>query len=246
MLNAKHIIIRGFISVDMRDLQRIPTGCRTIDEFLKGGLQFERITLLYGEPETGKTTLGIQCAIDCARQGSKTLFIDSDGTFAPERLTQIASKHDHVAELIVLARPRDYREQSRLVDKLADWVNSNTKLVIFDTITSLYRLRIAESPTRTFEFNRELNRQLAVLAQIARTNKIVILLISQVHSVMNEMPVSVEPVATRVLKFWADTVIAMRPTHNHQIIQATVEKNPAKLQPLTCVLRIEGFGIHDY
>jgi len=231
----------------MRDPQKIPTGCRTIDEFLNGGLPPESITLVYGEPETGKTTLGMQCAVHCARQGMKTLFIDSDGTFAPERLSQISSESNgNVAELIVLARPRDFREQTILIDKLTGWVDSNTELVIFDTITSLYRLRVAESPSKTFELNRELNRQLATLAQSARTQRITFLLISQVHSVMNEIPISIEPVATRVLKFWADTVIAMRLTQDPEIIHATVEKTRGKHKPLTCDLTIEGFGIHDH
>jgi RecA/RadA recombinase len=127
---------------------------------------------------------------------------------------------------------------------LTDYVNQNFKLVVFDTITSLYRLRIAESPSKTFEFNRELNRQLASLAQAARTQRIVVLLISQVHSVLDEVPVGIAPVATRVVKFWADTVIAIKPTGNPQVIEATVEKNPAKLPPMTCRLRIEERGVH--
>jgi DNA repair protein RadB len=227
-------------------LRRILTGCRSVDAFLKGGFSDESITLIYGEAETGKTTLTMQCAVNCAMQGFKTLFVDSDRTFTPQRLSQIISKqYEKVPELIVLARPSSYQEQAALVDQLTDYVNTHFKLVVFDTITSLYRLRIAESPSKTFEFNRELNRQLAVLAQTARTKKITILLVSQVHSIMNEMPVSIEPVATRVLKFWADTVISLSLTEDPQRIRATIEKNPAKLPPMTCDLRIGGTGIRD-
>jgi DNA repair protein RadB len=228
-------------------LQKISTDCRAIDEFLKGGLPAEKVTLVYGEAETGKTTLAVQCAANCARQGYKTLFVDSDQTFSAQRLFQIVSEQNkEVPELIILVRPNDFREQTALADHLTDFVNGNFKLVVFDTVTSLYRLRIAESPSRTFEFNRVLNRQLAVLAQTARTEKIALLLTSQVHSVLNDVPFSVEPVATRVLKFWADTVIALKLTENPQIVQATVEKSPAKLPPMTCDLRIEETGIHDY
>lgn len=227
-------------------LQKIPTSCRAIDEFLKGGLSDESITLVYGEAETGKTTLAMQCAANCAKQGFKTLFVDSDRAFTPQRLSQIVSdQYEKVPELILLARPNSYHEQAALVDQLTDYVNTNFKLVVFDTITSLYRLRIAASPSRTFEFNRELNRQLAVLAQTARTKKIAILLVSQVHSVMNEMPVSIEPVGTRVLKFWSDTVIALSLTEDPQRVQATIEKSSAKLPPMICDLKIGGTGIHD-
>ena len=228
-------------------LQKISTDCGKIDEFLKGGLPAEKVTLVYGEAETGKTTFAVQCAANCARQGYKTLFIDSDQTFSAQRLFQIVSEKDsEIPKLIILVRPNDFREQTAFADHLTDFLNGNFKLVVFDTVTSLYRLRIAESPSKTFELNRELNRQLAVLAQAARTEKIALLLTSQVHSVLNDVSVSIEPVATRVLKFWADTVIALKLTENPQIVQATLEKGPTNLAPMTCDLRIEETGIHDY
>jgi DNA repair protein RadB len=226
-------------------LKKIPTSCRPIDEFLKGGFPVDSVALVYGEAETGKTTLAMQCAANCARAGYKTLFVDTDRTFSAQRLSQIVPEQlKEVPELILLARPNDFREQTTIVECLGDHMNQNFKLVVFDTITSLYRLRIAESSSRTFELNRELNRLLAVLAQAARTQRIVVLLTGQVHSVLNEVHVSIEPVATRVLKFWADTVLDMKLTGNPQTIEVTVEKNPARLPPMTCKLRITKSGIH--
>jgi DNA repair protein RadB len=226
-------------------LEKIPTSCRRIDEFLKGGFPVDSVALVYGEAETGKTTLVMQCAANCARAGYKTLFVDSDRTFSAQRLSQIVpERFKEVPELIILVRPNDFREQTAIGERLGDYINENFKLVVFDTMTSLYRLEIAESPSRTFELNRELNRLVAVLAQAARTQRIVVLLTGQVHSVLNEVPVSIEPVATRVLKFWADAVLEMKLTENPQTIEVTVEKNPAKLPPMTCNLRITKSGIH--
>jgi DNA repair protein RadB len=228
-------------------LNKISTGCRTIDKLLGGGILSESVTLIYGEAETGKTTLALQCALACARQGYKTLFVDCDGTFSGRRLSQIASERfEEIAELVILMKPNDFREQAAVIDQLTDYMTKNFGLIVFDTINSLYRLRIAESPSKTFELNRELNRQLAVLAQIAKTQKIAVLITSQVHSVLNEIPVTIEPVATRVLKFWADTVIAIKPTENVKIINMTLEKNPQKLPSKTCSLRIEETGIREH
>ena len=211
-----------------------------------GGLDVASLTLIYGEAETGKTTIAMQCSANCAKNGYKTMFIDSERTFSSRRLSQIApDNYSEISELIVLVRPEDFREQTALVDHLTDYLNKNFKLVVFDTITSLYRLRIAESPSKTFELNRELNRQLAVLAQTAKTQKIGVLLTSQVHAVFDGSPISIEPVATRVLKFWADTVLALKLTDNPSIIRAEVEKNPAKLASTKYELRIEQTGVHD-
>ena len=228
-------------------LHKIPTSCEAIDKILQGGIPLESVSLVYGEAETGKTTLAIQCAINCARQGYKTLFVDCDGTFYARRLSQIAiGDFKDIAELIILMKPDNFGEQAIVIDRLTDYMTKSFGLVVIDTITSLYRAEIAERPEKTFELNRELNRQMACLAQIARTQKIAVLITSQVRSVFNETYVSIEPVATRVLKFWADTIIDMKPTENPQIIKAILEKSSKKVPPLTCHLKIEETGIHEY
>lgn len=228
-------------------LQKILTGCRVIDGSLGGGFPSGSISLVYGEAETGKTTLAMQCAVNCARKGYKTLFVDCDGTFSAQRLSQLATgQSKDIAELIVLMRPDDFREQATVIDGLVDYVTKNLGLVVFDTITSLYRLRVAEFPSKTFELNRELNRQLAVLATVAKTQKIAVLVTSQVHSALNEIPVGIEPVATRVLKFWADTVISIKPTENPKIIKMILEKNPRNLPAKVSDLRIEEAGVREY
>ena len=228
-------------------VQKIPTGCRAIDKVLEGGIPFESVSLIYGEAETGKTTLAMQCAINCARQGYKTLFVDCDGTFSTRRLSQMASERfKEIAELVILMKPNNFREQTLVIDNLTDYITKNFGLVIIDTITTLYRAEIAELPEKAFELNRELNRQMALLAQIAKTQKIAVLMTSQVRSVFNKAHVSIEPVATRVIKFWADTIIAMKPTEYPGIIKAIFEKSPKRAQPSACHLKIRETGIHEH
>jgi DNA repair protein RadB len=225
---------------------KIPTGCTSIDEILEGGLSSEDVTLVYGEPETGKTTLAMQCAINCAKLGCKVLYVDSDYTFSARRLSQMTgSDYDRVAELIILMRPTSFREQTAIVDKAADYVCRNFGLIIFDTITTLYRVKVSESPSRNFELNREINRQLAFLTQLAKTQKLSVLLTSQVRSVFDEASVAIEPVASRVLKFWADTIIELKPTENAQTIIAILEKCSKRSRAMVCNLNIKQTGINE-
>ncbi len=229
-------------------MKAVSTGCSCIDKALDGGIKPDTVTTIYGEAETGKTTLALQCAITCAAQNLKTLFVDCDNTFAPERLMQITGE-DHfqfVADRIVLVRPKDFNEQSVLVDNLADYVGAGFGLVVMDTFNSLYRAQVAEVNTKaTFALNRELNRQLAVLVQTAKAQHLPIILVSQVKAVFDQGMDRVAPVATRVLQHWADNTIALKPTPNAQIIKASVKQN-RNPQEATCYLRITQTGIHDY
>jgi RecA/RadA recombinase len=188
----------------------------------------------------------MQCAVNCAMQNLKTLYVDCDGTFSAKRLSQLAAgKFDEIAELIILVRPQNFTEQTALIDRLSEYMVKNSGLVVFDTVTSLYRVRVAESSGKAFGLSRELNRQMAIIAQTARIKKIPMILVSQVRSVFNETEGAVEPVGTRVLKFWADTIIAMKPSENPQVVKAVLEK-PKRNREVTCNLRIDATGIHDY
>jgi RecA/RadA recombinase len=167
--------------------------------------------------------------------------------FSTKRLSQVASgKFEEIAGLIILIKPNDFKEQTAVIDRISEYTAKNFGLVVIDTVTSLYRLRVAEVSGKAFGLNRELNRQMALLAQNAKTLKIPVIVTSQVSSVFNEVHVGVEPVATRVLKFWADTIVAMKPTENPQIIKAVLEKPRRKGQEVTCHLKIDETGIHDY
>jgi RecA/RadA recombinase len=228
-------------------IKKILTGCSCIDSKLNGGIYPESVTLIYGEPETGKTTLAMQCAVNCALQGYKTLFVDCDNTFSAKRLSQVASgKFEEIANLIILIKPADFSEQTAVIDRISEYTAKNFGLVVIDTFNSLYRAKVAESSGKAFGLSRELNRQLAILAQTAKTQKTPVVLTSQVRSVFNESYDSVAPVATRVLKFWADIIIAMKPTENPQTIKVALEKKGEKTQETDCYLRIDETGIHDY
>jgi len=222
----------------------IPTGCSSLDKLLMGGLTAGTLNLIYGEAETGKTTLTIQCAVNCGRMQLKTILIDCNGNFSTQRLIQIASEdYEEIAEKIILAKPENFKQQSYLIDQLEDLVTEKVRLIAIDTVTSLYRTELAEISKKVFKPNRELNRQLAYLSQLAKTRKLVILLTSQVRSVFQTKGILIEPVATRVLKFWADTVIKLKPTEFPHIIKAVLEKHPEQKKLKTCFLKITPKGI---
>lgn len=225
----------------------ISTGSNRLDELLNGGLTAEFMHLVYGEAETGKTTVAIQCAVNCARMGYKTIYIDSEGTFSARRLTQIAaSDAKEIASNIILARPATFKEQSAILDNLDSYLTKKVGLIVVDTISSLYSVELGGESKSTFKLNRELNKQMAYLAQIVKTRKIAALATSQVRNVFTAHDVNLEPVARRVMKFWANVVISLKLTQQNGVVRAVLEKHPRRLQPASCFLRIVEEGIKDY
>lgn len=229
-------------------MQRIiSTGCGSLDEQLKGGLPEGTLSLLYGEAETGKTTLAVQCAVNCARIGHKTIFIDCDGTFSPNRMAQIArDDFDKIAPQIILMQPADFDQQAVVVERLDEYISRRVGLIVVDTVTGLYRERLGDVMQLNFTLNRELNRQMACLAQITKTRKVASLVIGQVRSLVSGKEETVQPVAMRVLKFWADTTITLQPTAQTKVIKAAVETRAEKRPTKLVLLKIEERGLSDY
>lgn len=225
----------------------IPTGCGSLDELLNGGLLEGNLTLVYGEAETGKTTFAIQTALNCARMGYKTIFIDSDGFFSPRRMAQIALDDFSVlASQIILMRPENFKQQMIVVDRLNEYISKRVGLIVVDTITGLYREKLGDNIKENFSLNRELNRQMACLAQITKTQKLASMVISQVRSAVSESYETVQPVATRVLKFWADTTVTLKPTSKTSIIKVIVERQTDRKTSKSVFLKIKERGLQDY
>jgi len=222
----------------------ISTGCSGLDKILDGGLPLRNVALLYGAAETGKTTLAIQCAANTARVGYKTIFIDSDNSFSPERLSQIALDDiDRVSASIIFIKPSSFTEQGVVIDHIEEYLTPKFGLVVVDTITSLYRAELGTAQ-KTFTLNRELNRQVASLAQIAKSHQLTVLMTSQVRSVPLPEGTDVVPVATRVLKFWSDFVIGLDSAEERGVIVATLEKPVERSS--SCRLIMEEDGLHDH
>ncbi|MCW4016682.1 MAG: AAA family ATPase [Candidatus Bathyarchaeota archaeon] len=224
----------------------VQTGCISLDKLLGGGFPAEGVFLIYGEAETGKTSLAVQCAVNCARRGIKSLFIDTDGTFSYERLSQIADyDYEKISPLMIIMRPTTFQEQAKAIDHLEKVITNKFGLIVVDTVTSLYRVELSGTQ-ETYAANRELNRQLAVLTQIAKTRGVAVLAISQVRSVLRGETVEMKPVATRVLNYWSDIVLDMRQTSQTRVIKVLREKHPKIKGTGYTYVKIENTGISDY
>ncbi|MEW5300059.1 MAG: hypothetical protein WDW36_003018 [Sanguina aurantia] len=145
----------GFISATAVNEQRgeiiqIATGCKELDTILDGGIETGSITEMYGEFRVGKTqlchTLCVTCQlpIDMGGAEGKALYIDTEGTFRPARLAQIAERYGlnpaDVLDNVAYARAHNTEHQLHLLMNAAEMLStSRFAIIVVDSATALYR-----------------------------------------------------------------------------------------------------------
>jgi len=206
----------------------IPSRCEPLDNLLGGGFAIGEVIVVYGEAGTGKTTLALQTAIEAARRGSKVIYIDADHSFTHQRFIQLAGEDaGTTSEHILLFFPDTFAAQTSLIESIENYLTARTRLAIVDTITSLYRVSLG-SAQQTFVLNRELNRQLAYLSEVAVRRKLVVLLTSQVHARLDFPFGRIEPVARRTLAHWPRTIIRLKNTSERSRKEIIVERRKGR------------------
>ncbi|XP_044255963.1 DNA repair protein RAD51 homolog 1-like [Tribolium madens] len=132
------------------DIVQLTTGSKELDKLLGGGIETSSITEIFGEFRTGKSqichTLAVTCQlpVDCGGGEGKCLFIDTEGTFRPERLVPVAERYkmdtQKVLDNVSFARAQNTDHQTELlIHAAAMMMESTYSLLVVDSATSLYR-----------------------------------------------------------------------------------------------------------
>lgn len=225
-------------------MEFIPTGCKSIDRILKGGLPLGGTSLVYGEAASGRTSFALQCTINCVKTSGNVLFVLTDHLANVERFSQMAGSQKVSIKNIVLFLPKTFDEQSRIVNQMKQYITSRVRLIVFDTVTGLYQAELG--PTKdTIHLNRELNRQLAQLAEVAKQYSLSVLLTSHVHSIPEGEPCAVEPVASRILRYWSQIIMKVEKTSALNVRRLILEKFEGKKSRGSCYFRLTREGIQS-
>ncbi|CAD6253131.1 unnamed protein product [Miscanthus lutarioriparius] len=132
------------------EIIQVTTGSRELDKILEGGIETGSITEIYVEFRSGKTqlchTLCVTCQLPLDQGGGegKSLYIDAEGTFRPQRLLQIADRFGlngaDVLANVAYARAYNTDHQSRLLLEAASMmIETRFALMVVDSATALYR-----------------------------------------------------------------------------------------------------------
>jgi DNA repair protein RadA len=173
-------------------LGKITTCSKALDTLLGGGVETQAITEMYGAFGSGKSQLAHQLAVSVQlprEKGGldgKAVFIDTEQTFRPERIKQMAEglglDPEKVLENIFVARAYNSDHQVLLLDSAEDIIKKGeVKLIVIDSLTSSFRSDYTGRGTLA-DRQQKLNRHLHRLQRLADVYNLVVYVTNQVMS----------------------------------------------------------------
>lgn len=179
-----------------------------LDDLLQGGIDKKSVTQIYGPPGSGKTNISLNVTVNLARAGKKVIYIDTEGGISIDRIKQLAGDDfDTVASNIIVFEPNDFEEQDDDLKLIETWVSSNhenLELIVLDSAVALFR--IEESKGKSSVLGKEMN----LLASLARTYDIAVLVTNQIYASFDENSDEHSPVGGTILQYWSKTIIELK------------------------------------
>jgi len=222
--------VRGDELVELRrNIRKLTTGCSSLDTLLKGGIETQSLTEFYGEFGSGKSQLCHQLCVTVQlgeAQGGlngNVLYIDTEATFRPERVQQMAQRFGisskDVLKGIVYAEAYTSNHQTVLLENADEVIKENNiKLIIIDSVMSHFR---SEYIGREMLANRQqqLNRHLHKLMRLSRAFNTAAVITNQVMASPDAFfSKAVSPVGGHILGHMSHNRIFLRKGRNNMRI----------------------------
>jgi DNA repair protein RadA len=194
---ARRLMKYGFVKAAelwerRKNLSRCSTGSKRLDKILGGGIETQAVTEFIGDYGVGKTQICMMLSFTAQlprEQGGlngNIIYLDTEGTFSPERVYQIATERGldgkRILDGIVVARAYNSDHQCLLIDHLfKKCPEENAKLVVVDSMVSHLR---GEYPGRENIAQRQqiLNQYLHKLLRLSEAYNLAVVITNQVVS----------------------------------------------------------------
>lgn len=175
------------------------SGSLSLDRFLETGFPTNEVTMIYGGPASGKTTIAFQAALAMAKKGGKVIFIDVEGTFDLQRIKQMDPHCASYLDRIIVFTPKNFEEQEKAIIGLP----MNADLIVVDSLSKYYRAELKE---RGSGVNEKLILMLRKLHKFV-DREIPVIVTNQVYSKFNG---GVEPVGGMMIKRWSQYLVRLQ------------------------------------
>lgn len=201
----KEILTGKDIQAHRDRVQFIKTGSVELDTMLKGGIETMAVTELYAVFGGGKTqlchTLAVrsQLPVEDGGLGGSVMWIDTEQTFRPERIAEIAKYVDldyrdkslepekhrrglpyNPMDRIIVSKMYNASHLELLVEHISKYIGQyNIKLLVIDSITNLHR-KDYPALGKLADRQQRLNSIMAMLVKVADVHNVAIVITNQV------------------------------------------------------------------
>ncbi|MCZ2807969.1 MAG: DNA repair and recombination protein RadA [Candidatus Bathyarchaeota archaeon] len=175
-----------------QNMLRCSTGSNNLNELMGGGIETQAMTELIGEYAVGKTQISlslcvrVQLPVEQGGLNGNAVYIDTEGTFIPERVFQIAESlgldpHETLGN-IFLARAYNSSHQCLLTEHLFKFCpENNVKLVVVDSMIGHFRGEYVGRENLS-ERQQKLNSQLHKLLRLTEAYNLAVVITNQVQA----------------------------------------------------------------
>lgn len=237
---------------------KISTGSKQLDEVLGGGMHSRSISEVFGEFRCGKTQLchtmcvTAQLPVEMGGAEGKVAYIDTEGTFRPDRIESIAARFgvDPAAclENISYARALNSEHQVELCEQLCgDLASGSYRLIIIDSVMACFRTDYIGRGELN-DRQQKLNQYLSLLTRLAEDYNVAVFLTNQVQSDPGASALFAsadgrKPVGGHVLAHASATRLLLRKGRGEERV-AKLQDSP-DMPEKECVYVISEGGIKD-
>ena len=257
---AREMLNIGFVSAEefleqRKTISQITTGTRNLDQLLGGGIETRGITEFFGEFRTGKTqichqlTVTVQLPPELGGLSGEAAYIDTEGTFRPERLIPIATKFGlnpkQALKNIHYARAYNSDHQLHLTQTVEDLIQEgkNIKLIVVDSIIGHFRAEYTGRDTLA-ERQQKLNKHLHTLLKLSELHNLAVVVTNQVMTKPDTLfGDPTEPVGGHITAHNCTTRIYLRRSKANQRIARLVDS--PHLPEAETLFKIDEDGIND-
>ncbi len=233
---------------------RVTTGSSNLDKLLGGGIETDGVTEVFGEFGSGKSQLAhqvvvnVQLPLEQGGLGGGAIFVDTENTFRPERVAQMATALGldprEVLERICVARAHTTDHQMLLVERADRLVEKHkARVLVVDSVTALFRAEYCGRGMLA-ERQQKLGKHLAALHRVAELYDVAVLVTNQVQArpdVLFGDPT--RPIGGHVLGHAMTARIYLRKARENLRIAKLVD-HPC-LPPESATFRITEAGVRD-
>lgn len=185
--------MKASVILDKRKgLVRLDTGSKALNNLLLGGIETGSVTEFFGEFGSGKSqichTLAVLATLPVEEGGlnGNVIYIDTESTFRPERIEQIAAARGlnaaEILDKITVCKAYSSAHLEVMIKNISKYINEfKAKLVIVDSIIALHRADFTGRGTLS-DRQQRLNTMISKIKRVTDVYNIAFVFTNQVQS----------------------------------------------------------------